>query len=36
MNVDTGEQLRCDCDEQGHAKPDHHPTIASSPTGTAV
>jgi bis(5'-nucleosyl)-tetraphosphatase (symmetrical) len=35
MNVDTFEQLRCDCDEQGHAKI-HHPTTAPLPAGTAV
>lgn len=36
MNVDTGERLRCDCDEQGHAKSHHHPTNASLSAGTAV
>jgi bis(5'-nucleosyl)-tetraphosphatase (symmetrical) len=35
MNVDTGELLRCDCDEKGHAKP-HQPTTESMPASTAV
>lgn len=35
MNVDSGELLRCDCAEDGHAKP-QQPTIASLPAGTAV
>ncbi|AKJ97290.1 bis(5'-nucleosyl)-tetraphosphatase, symmetrical [Pseudomonas sp. Cab53] len=34
MNVDTGEQLRCDCDDQGHATT-HLPTTASQPAGAA-
>lgn len=36
MNVDSGEQLRCECDEQGHAKSLHHPTIASVTAATIV
>ncbi|MGN8277208.1 symmetrical bis(5'-nucleosyl)-tetraphosphatase [Pseudomonas sp. SMN5] len=36
MNVDSGELLRCDCDEQGHPKPHHPLTTASSSAGTAI
>ena len=25
LNVDTGARLLCECDEQGHAQPHHHP-----------